>query len=214
MTEVLVCWSGGCDSTLLLHHAARLYGTPKNPVRSLSISSSQVTSAKREAAARKRILREFKKRGLHIDPMELELNVASGSPGLSHHGLPQAVMWLLATQALNETETLALGYIKGDDWLGHREAYQTVFDTLQKTSNRTGTLWTPLWGTEKRAVLHQLAELNLLHLTWWCDVPHNSTKKTAPCGSCASCLTHRTAQWKLAEFGPPNHYWHGNLDGS
>ena len=210
--EVMVCWSGGCDSTLLLHHAARIYGTPSAPVRALSINSDQVTGAVKESQVRKRLMRKFKKMGLHIKQVELSITADKGI-GMLNYGLSQAVMWLMGTQALEEKESLALGYIKGDDWPQHIEAFQSVFDTLQRVNSRTGNLWLPLIHTEKRGVLHQLRELELLDLTWWCGVPKRKRRKE-PCGECKSCMTHETALWKLDTYGPPKHYWHGNLDGS
>lgn len=199
MTKILVCWSGGCDSTLLLFHAARAYGTPKSPVRALSITSDQVSSGPREAAARKKILAEFKKRGLHVAHSEMSLT-CSGD-GLNGKGLPQAVMWLVGTQFLLEDETYGLGYIKGDDWVAHKAEFEETFRLLQRVSDRTGSIWTPLSWTEKRGVIHQLRQHKLLKLTWWCEVPPRH-KKATPCGDCHSCMTHETAVWKLDKFGP------------
>jgi 7-cyano-7-deazaguanine synthase in queuosine biosynthesis len=127
-----------------------------------------------------------------------------------HHGLPQAVMWLYGTQFLKEDETFGMGYIKGDDWLTNRDEFQKIFDGLQRISNRTGHLWTPLQYTEKRGVIHQLGELDLLKLTWWCEIPPRK-KSAGTCGECASCQTHETAVWKLEKFGPDHHsMWTGD----
>lgn len=206
--KVLVCWSGGCDSTLLLHHAARLYGTERSPIRTFSLTCDQISSGPPEAKARQRILKALRRRGYNIEHTEMTLSTGDG-PGLRHHGLPQAVLWLVATQALTVHETLALGYIRGDDWLGDAEGFRAVFDRLQKINGREGVLWTPLAGTEKCGVLHQLRELDLLDLTWWCELP----AKRKPCGECPSCQRHATGLWKLKRFGP-GHYWQGNEDGS
>lgn len=211
--KVLVCWSGGCDSTLLLYHVAKQYGTAGSPVRAFALDSdSHLTAGRKEAQARKRILRELRKRGLNIELTEMSLTATAGS-GLSDHGLPQAVMWLLASQALTDQETLAMGYVKGDDWLANIEHFQTVFNKLQTIAGRTGTLWLPLMFTEKRGVLHQLREMDLLELTWWCGAPDGRKKTQAPCGKCASCETHATALWKLGKFGP-GHAWRGGTDGA
>ena len=91
--KALVCWSGGCDSTLLLHELARVHGTPSNPIRAISIVSTQVTAGKKEKGARDRLMRTFRKEGLHVELSELELRTLSGS-GLEVHGLPQAILWL------------------------------------------------------------------------------------------------------------------------
>jgi 7-cyano-7-deazaguanine synthase in queuosine biosynthesis len=72
---------------------------------------------------------------------------------------------------------------------------------LQWVGERTGSLWTPMLFMEKRGVIHQLMELKLLKLTWWCDVMpgHKGTKS---CGTCHSCAAHETALWKLQHHGP------------
>jgi hypothetical protein len=121
-TQILVCWSGGCDSTLLLHHAAREFGTKSEPVRALSIISDQVSSRVRESAARKKIFKELKKRGLHVLHSESELSCKKGA-GINSFGLPQAIIWLLGPQFLREEESFGLGYIKGDDWVTYRHEF-------------------------------------------------------------------------------------------
>ena len=211
MTKVLVSWSGGCDSTLLLYHACRKFGTPDEPIRALSITADQVTTEKHENAAREKLLKEFKKRGLHVEHEQVHISLKKG-PGMRGGGLPQALMWLYGTQFLREDAWFALGYIKGDDWLYHRDDFAEVFKRLQSIGGRTGNLWTPLIWTEKRAVIRELEELELLTLTTWCDrLSRKSKAKNAePCGECASCRTHDTAVWKLETYGP-GETWGGVL---
>jgi 7-cyano-7-deazaguanine synthase in queuosine biosynthesis len=145
-------------------------------------------------------LKELKKRGLHIEHMKAELTIDGG--GLMSYGLPQAVLWLVASQALYKKEYMALGYIKGDVWIEYRHEFTKVFKILQDVNGRTGTLWTPMEGMEKRGVLHQLKELELLDLVWWCEKPPKTKTGTKPCDECKSCQTHETALWKLETYGP------------
>ena len=212
---ILVCWSGGCDSTLLLHHLAREHGTPERPVRAVSFNVDQVGSSREQAKARCLLLREFKRRGLHVEVTTLSLGVEEGK-GLRHDGLPQAVIWLLATQCLRPAEHLAMGYLRADggDWGQHRGEFLSVFRALQRVADRTGDFWTPLSGTQKRGVLHQLRELGLLEMTTWCEFPERGAKPRKrgglrrPCGACASCQAHDTALWQLDTWGP-GWYWAG-----
>ncbi|MGD9728630.1 MAG: hypothetical protein AB7V39_19920, partial [Nitrospiraceae bacterium] len=198
--------SGGCDSTLLLHHAARIYGTPQTPVRALSITASQVAAGKRESEARTKIIRELKRRGLHIIQEEISIDIRHGD-GLKHHGLPQAVLWLYGSQLLNEDEVFGMGYVHGDDWLTLQTEFRQIFDSLQRIAGRSGTLWTPLQYTEKRGVIHQLRRLKLMDKVWWCEAPVK--RRAGPCGRCHSCQSHETAVWKLEKFGP-GQLWKGD----
>lgn len=203
--KALVCWSGGCDSTLVLHEMARVYGTPSYPVRAVAITSDQVTARSGEKRARKRLLKTFHKQGLHIDFLEIHIESVTGD-GMKHHGLPQAVLWLNASQMLRKTEHLVLGYIKGDCWIEYRAEFNTIFTNLQTISDRTGSLWTPLRYIQKPAVLADLKKRDLLDLTWWCESPKGrGGSKT--CGDCASCQRHETALWRLAKHGAGYSTW-------
>jgi len=204
-TKALVCWSGGADSTLILHEMARVHGTPESPVRAVAITSSQVTARKHEKRARTRLLRTFLKQGLHVSLSEIHVEVVSGA-GLEWHGLPQAVLWLYASQMLGPTEHLVLGYIKGDDWIADRAEFWAVFNALQKVGGRTGELWTPLRYIEKRGVLDGLKTRKLLDLTWWCEVPPKH-KGNKPCGTCESCQRHEAALWRLEKHGAGYTTW-------
>lgn len=208
-SQILVCWSGGCDSTLLLYHAARIYGTKGWPVRALSIKSSQVAARTRESQARTRILKYFKKKGLHVSHSEMSITVDKGE-GLAHYGLPQATMWLIGMQFLQVKETYGLGYIKGDDWVIYKHEFEQTFKLLQQVSERTGTIWTPMTSMEKRGVIHQLDDFGLLKLVWWCEVP-DGHKSSKPCGKCNSCATHETGVWKLKNHGP-GYLWDGEKE--
>ena len=115
----LVCWSGGCDSTLVL--ADLLEDPPKNEqVRSISINHpQQIVNSYRARAARKKLLRVFKKQGFDHQHVEVTFR-QSGSFDLVSLGNPQAPVWLLISFLyLRRNENLYLGYVRGDD-LWHR----------------------------------------------------------------------------------------------
>lgn len=196
----LVCWSGGCDSTLVLYDLAQK-ASPENPVRTISIDVCQISMGKEQARARKKILAWMKKKGLHIEHNEVKLSVEQGS-GLLHHGNPQAVIWLLAIQALKKEEDLYAGYVLKDDWWVDYSSWRSIFSTFQTLAHRTGSLVTPLCRTYKRDVLKRLDTLGLLSLVWWCaatNLPKNKLRK-APCGNCSSCIDHETAIWQRDRF--------------
>ncbi len=196
----LVCWSGGCDSTLVLYDRAQK-ASPQNPVRTISFDVSQISMGKEQARARTRILKWMRKKGLHVEPITVRID--SGEEGLNAHGNPQAVLWLLATQALQKKEDLYLGFVKKDAWWVEYATWAAVFSNLQTAADRKGALFTPLCSTTKRKVLKRLGGIGLLDLTWWCaatDLPKNKLRKEA-CGECLSCIDHETALWQEERFG-------------
>lgn len=196
----LVCWSGGCDSTLVLWDLAQK-ASPQKPVRAVSFDVSQVNMGKEQARARKRILARMKKNGLHVEHTNIKID--SGEGFIRQAGSPQAVLWLIASQALETEEDLYLGIVAKDDWWISYSSWYSVFNTLQSVAERTGVIVTPLGGTPKRVVLKYLEKAGLLDLTWWCaasDLPKNKLRKT-PCGECSSCIAHETALWQRERFG-------------
>lgn len=199
----LVCWSGGCDSTLVLLDLAK-QSSASRPVRTFSISMpEQICGAVEQRRARKRILAKLRRGGSHIEPTEMILGLDHGA-GLLGHGLPQAVVWLLGAQALRGQEDLYLGYIRGDDWWYHRGEFARVFERLQFIGGRKGAMHAPLEGVQKRGVIHRLNEAGLLDLTWWCDAAPAGRRKSRsePCGLCSSCVAHETGAWQLEKWGP------------
>ena len=200
----LVCWSGGCDSTLVLYDLAQK-ASIEDPVRAVSFDVSQIFMRKEQALARKRVLAWMKKKGFHIEHFELTLDSGSkGDYGLHNHGNPQAVLWLLATQALKKHEDLYMGFIRRDSWWRDYASWHSVFATLQNVAERKGKLYTPLCDVNKHKVVARLREIGLLDLTWWCaadDLPKNKRRRE-PCGSCSSCIDHETAVWQHERFGP------------
>lgn len=199
----LVCWSGGCDSTLVLYDLAQK-ASPLDPVRAVSFDVSQTFMRKEQALARKRILAWMKKKGLHVDHFEIGLNTGiKGNYSLHSYGNPQAVLWLLATQALTKEEDLYMGFVRKDDWWGDYASWHLIFTTLQDVAGRAGKLRTPLCKTHKHNVVARLREIGLLDLTWWCGADDllKNKRRREPCGYCNSCVDHETAVWQHERFG-------------
>ena len=209
----LVCWSGGCDSTLILHDLAKAASTfhpgtdQGKPVRAISLNYSQVPAHAEQSRARKKILEWFKARGYPVDHTEISIDTNNG---LEYHGNPQATMWLLAQQALHVDEHLYSGYHRGDDFWHDGHHLTAAFDHLQKLGLRNGQ-WVFLLASEhKYQIIDRLKktgdpgrpEMSLYNLCWWCadlqSFNDDAKIRSEPCGRYQSCITHNLALQECA----------------
>jgi 7-cyano-7-deazaguanine synthase in queuosine biosynthesis len=193
---MLLLWSGGCDSTLIL--AARLAN--KEPVRTISISINQFNHNAEQFAARQAIVAHYKKK--KIQWPHVEVSIANKYPFdfKSHVQMGGVIpgIWMgLAPAYLDINEDLAVGYIHGDNAIHWLEDIRSAFRSLQAISQRTGQLVLPIEWHSKAMVIHELKTHRLLGKTWWCENP----KKGRPCGLCAPCMTHKMGLWQLANKG-------------
>lgn len=207
MKDSLVVWSGGADSTLVLHDLAQ-YSSAKHPVRAVSFEHTNVAGAEEQYYARNRILKLLRGRGHHIRHTLVTVKTHGDFEFRGENSDPQAVFWTLATQMLRDDEDLYYGYTKEASWWrgGH---FARMFTEFQQAASRRGCLYMPLGSMARPAVLHRLKEVGLLKLVWWCESgtpgprPATGRKRAKrPCGKCESCKHHATALWQLKEHGP------------
>lgn len=193
---MLLLWSGGCDSTLVLANELRRKDRTSETIRTLSITMPQLNHNKEQWRARKAIIAHYKKRKIFWPHVEVEIrkDYPCGFENfVQMSGHPMAIMFGIAMPYLDTNEDLCLSLIKSDNaihWLTHIE---NAFEDLQKASFRTGKLNIPLeWHTKAR-VIHDLKKHRLLNKTWWCESPHRGRM----CGECQPCMTHKTAKLVL-----------------
>jgi hypothetical protein len=207
----LVLWSGGCDSTLILHdlltachNGAVLkqdwrghFVTLNNGdwVNAISIDHPQVGGNLGNRHARRRLYPLLRKKFGSFRCGEITIKQKMIEVHHTGDGLTQPGLWLLhACSYLRNDEDLYIGYIKGDDLWHYKEHLIEAFNAIQKFTSRTGVLRFPLEWTSKAEVISRLKHARLLSRTWHCErteFPSNA------CGKCASCITHRTAMWRL-----------------
>lgn len=190
---MLLLWSGGCDSTLVLCNAL----AEGKEVRTIGISHTNVHSSEHmkqaREAIRKRLLKKYT--WTHNEVFithEVGFDIAD-TKGL---GLLQPIIWMsAAAQFLDKEEDLCLAYIKGDDIWHYIQYVQTMFNGFQGLTNRTGSLLIPSEWTSKAQVIAELQRdwLDILRKCWWCEAPD----KNDECGACASCMTHATALYQI-----------------
>jgi Queuosine biosynthesis protein QueC len=204
----LLLWSGGCDSTLLLHDllAAKVEDGQRvgefvtlardEPVRAISIDDPQVANGPQQKAARDKLRKRLKVFG---NFEHTEVAVTKTGPDITPSGIPQAAMWLLhAALYLERSEDLYVGYVRGDDvWHKIAWLYQ-AFASIQGLTEKTGKLILPLEWADKSEVIDRLDKLKLLSGTWHCEKP----KGNRACYACRSCRTHATAKFQIKQGIP------------
>jgi hypothetical protein len=203
----LLLWSGGVDSTALLHmllaakrdqtisqhciNAAEIDLKIGEEVRTLSISHPQVAAYKENATARHQITEKlnqyfqpFKSGCLHVSHEDIDA-LSSGD------GITQPTMWItIASIYLEKAEDLYLGYIAEDDFWHHAHLYREAFAAIQRVTQRTGQLRLPLEWATKADMIEYCKKHGLLKHTWHCEAPKTFM---APCGRCSPCKKHQTA---------------------
>jgi 7-cyano-7-deazaguanine synthase in queuosine biosynthesis len=198
----LVCWSGGADSTLVLHDLAKAESTNAfpTPIRSISFDVSQCPGGPEQARARTRILEWFKARDYPVT--NTVVKIESGD-AFEYHGNPQATLWLLAQQSLRADENLYSGYHRGDDFWQGSAHLQIAFDEMQKLGLRSGRWIFPLMVQNKYQIIERLKktgepgnlETSLYPLVWYCGRQEkvDKTPHDEICGRCQPCITHALA---------------------
>jgi len=190
---MLLSWSGGCDSTVMLYEALK---TKKDneTVRAISVSHIQVTNSEISKIARAKIKAKLARAGLTFQHVEVAVTHEGSFQIEPCGGLSQPALWLqVATSYLEQAEDLALGYITGDDIWHYRNYLCEAFQNTQVISNRSGQLQFPLEWYTKSAIIERLKEVGLYNLCWWCEFP----SKGRPCTRCAVCIRHKTALYRL-----------------
>ena len=210
---MLVLWSGGCDSTLVLNDLLQTYpprqeadGSWTYHVKTLSINIPEVRNSHHARGARDAIAAKLTEKGL---PFRREELTVSYDMTLHHHhvrgdGNIQAQLWLAqGVPYLGICEDMFVGWIQSDDTWHDIENVRQVFRSMSALAGRkivgdAGRLVTPLEWTSKREVIQRLKSAGLYDLTWWCEDPDDAVDRL--CGLCTPCQTHMTALWQMKRF--------------
>lgn len=192
--QALVCWSGGRDSTLLLHN---LLSEEDTIVRAISIIHEQVDD-ERQKEARTKIKEKLVNKFREFTSFEVTISFDEGSPGAYvDNGLIQPVLWIpTASTFLKNEEDLYVGYIRGDDVWHARYQITEIFKNIQYIMGKSGDIKFPLEPMNKADVILELSRTGLLHDTWFCQ-----ENGPIPCGKCSSCETDAMHTFILEKRG-------------
>lgn len=185
---MLLLWSGGADSTLLLHDMLTDKETYDGKVRTLAINHCQVPQRKNEVVARKAIKAELKKRKLVWQHVETSINNSYCQP---NGGPGQAVAWLVfGVSHLEPDEDLYCGYVREDDIWHYRNLVINAFDDLRCLLHKKGEIKFPFEWDYKTEIKQRLKDASLHNLIWYCEYPK---KNGSRCGRCKCCKRHNAA---------------------
>ena len=204
MSEIakhVVCWSGGCDSTYLLHRLIADKASKGERVLAVSIKCQNQTPAKyaAESLARGNLWAELQK--LHAfsdkDDEKIKWTEIETSYYGDNKGLSLAYIWLTSVLPMVEDGgSLYIGYIMGDHALRCTTEMRWAASYLSVILGKSVEVRFPFvqWHAEKKDVLRSIPPA-LLELCTWCEEDY---KDRAPCRLrpndkarwCRPCLCH------------------------
>jgi len=191
--NIYVAWSGGCDSTALLHKLSK-DASEKNPVIALSITSNVIVTdlkQKLEKKSREAIKEKLKDKYIKYVEVDVNFNIDNGISSKGY-GLPQASLWLgLVLPHVEHNSIINFGYIKGDDFWHYRYYIDNIIRNMGKINHlKDIELAYPFEWKNKSQAITYLKKLGLYKHIWFCEEPRKNKNK---CGRCTPCQSHKKA---------------------
>lgn len=188
--EIWVYWSGGFDSTALVTALWRKY---KKTIHTFSVFHEWIPNKYADRNARKRLLKEFKKRNWDIENHELELKDEYVG---DNNGLGQPPIWLaaLAIAARGNNRVYCYGYVQGDDFWHYVAPFKGVFEGVcQILGNKNSMIAFPLEFVDKVDIIRYIQQEKLDGVCSYCEQETDELADEEPCGCCHSCERHQSA---------------------
>ena len=206
--EVIVLWSGGCDSTVLLYYIAKRMQEmgidTKDHLFTISYDFDYVSKLKQkyEKKAREDLTKVFKER-FSIEFESIEMKITSNLEDMNNffserggiHNKPSFTL-----QLLNTTYILALAHPKAtifDGFLGSdgfiygkmfSSDFKKLLDAWNNISGKDLEFIQPLIQFKKSDIIKELMDLDLYRYIWFCE--SNNENLIKPCYNCHSCESH------------------------
>ena len=220
--KIVVPWSGGMDSTALVHCLATAMKQENSNQRiyAISISHPMLAQSKTdmEKKARKILLEKFKKQDLNVANIEINIGIPGKSielieglmEGKRYSGSPQIMTWLSNILLYcPDGSQLLMSYVKEDETFElHRENAISFVKAMGKLLKRDISFNTPLKDSvSKFEIMEYLSKNDLLFDTHSCEHPvllDGEWMNCNICGSCLSnmlCLMEKKKEGNLPEWG-------------
>lgn len=212
MSRQVVVWSGGADSTYLLHWYATC-SSIQNPVHAITVDSHSQLNKKfmaAQRAARGRYLKFAEKLGLPIEVHTVIQDCSEKiSIGIGKNTSAQPMMWLCSIMPfVKDDDVVCFSYISEDGIWHHKRDFEDVFDSICRLKNIDAKLHFSLENFRKYQVLQKLTEYGIKDNMWWsCENPQN--KK--PCGICYKCCELKLAdiKFEMDKKNPQSPFYEG-----
>lgn len=193
----LVVWSGGMDSTLLLHQQAK-ENESEDPVEAFSfkVGFLDENKTRKEEQCRRNYLGFAQKQKLKIVHNIININ----SVQISEGGFPQQKSWFsFILPYIPDNCDVYFGYIQGDCiWLAVSDFYK-IFDEFKYVGGcENSKLYFPFAFKEKWKILKESREAGIPENCFWtCEFPKKRGRGLVPCGKCHPCVTLEMAKKEL-----------------
>jgi hypothetical protein len=179
----VVFWSGGIDSTVLLHRLAT-YSSRSMPVRAITIAGHININEYQLMAqnkAQENYLEFAKSEGFHINHVKIKIEGEYDAKYTS-----QLQIWLCHIfPYLYKNDTVNFSYIRRDDFWHFKRQYCNVFDSLIKLKGGDVYYRFPFAWYHKEDVIQELEVFKIPKNCWF--VCEGVKEDLEPCGECLKC---------------------------
>lgn len=191
----LVLLSGGLDSTFLA-----FYLLQKTDIDILYVKAAQgIAKIEAEQYAREKVIKWLGRHAKYKIVNSYEVDV-SAVPTTEDHSFAQPLSWIYA--AMNECHgqrhySVMISYVMGDQICQHIPYFHTAWDALNFISKHNKVdLEFPLRRMTKSMILEAMP-IELVNLTWVCELPIKKRTRYKACGHCTACITSETEKFRF-----------------
>lgn len=197
--NIVVIWSGGCDSTLLLYNILDYLhqNNDHRQVTTYCFTHNQISQIKEnnEKKSRDEFIEYIRNSKLSNNLGKSEtIKISNDSHGMNmgnSSSCPQPAMWLYSTMSIIQDNSLVfLGYIHGDDFFNITvfKYWYDMYSGLRGLFGKMGLqISFPFINSDKLGVIENLKNLDIYQYCTFCEMPNEDGSE---CGECSSCVKH------------------------
>lgn len=185
-----VVWSGGLDSTLVLHE---LIKQKAEDVSTISFVSDTFGSRKQELEKHARISYMKNVSKELITNEEIPIVFPYTNIKGKNESLCQQPFMISLISLFGKPNTIYhFGYHKGDDFFSMHSQHMKVFENISEIMGEKNIkLSFPLKFMNKWEIIDWIEYYGLENYVWKCETPENSSNGYSECGDCVPCKTFK-----------------------